>query len=72
MIFSYHTSALSGVLLRSGRGLLHCFPFSDLLDLDIKKDRIVAIFDELSGLEKRYSDADGEFESIRFAILGKK
>jgi len=38
----------------------------------VKKDRIVAIFDELSGLEKRYSDADGEFESIRFAILGKK
>jgi hypothetical protein len=38
----------------------------------VKKDRIVAIFDERSGIEKRYSDVDGEFESIRFAILGKK
>ena len=42
------------------------------LILDIKKDRIAAIFYERSSLEKRYSVADGEFESIRFAILGKK
>ena len=36
-----------------------------------KIDRIAAIFDERSSLEKRYSVADGEFKSIRFAILEK-
>jgi len=41
------------------------------LILDTKKDRIAAIFDVRSGLEKRYSVADGEFKSIRFAILEK-
>ena len=59
-------------LIEAVTGFFADFHSQTSLILDIKKDRIAAIFDVRSGLEKRYSVADGEFESIRFAILGKK